>query len=146
MLCLKLNDLYWKANSPILAARPFTVMVTTGLATDAVRLGAEVAAGAGEVAPRVDANRRATPGRLLSEALSQRTPARVERLPSRMYQPSPTRVLSMIPRVLQTKICRARRLSEHVFEHAIVVAVHAERRVDRLGADVGRVDIQTEAA
>src|SRR4029077_13288479 len=35
---------------------------------------------------------------------------------------------------------------EHVFENPIVIAVHPERGVDRLGALVGSIDVEPEAA
>src|SRR4029077_3037676 len=49
------------------------------------------------------------------------------------------------PIIAQIKPSIARRIREHIFEYAIVIAVHPERRVDRLGPLVGRVDIQEEA-
>ena len=55
--------------------------------TNGVRLGAEIAAGAREVAAWMDANCGAAPGCLLSETLPQHAPPRVERLPSRTHQP-----------------------------------------------------------
>src|SRR5262249_52605527 len=47
-----------------------------------IRVVSEVAARAGEVAARMDADGRAAAGRLLAEALSRRAPARIERGPA----------------------------------------------------------------
>ena len=58
-----------------------------GERTDPIGFSAEVAGPACKVAPWMDANRRATPGRLPSEALSRRAPPRVERLPPLTHQP-----------------------------------------------------------
>src|SRR4029077_16662808 len=50
------------------------------------------------------------------------------------------------PIIAQKEPSIAQRFLEHVFEDTVVVAVHPERGIDRLGASVGRVHVQTQAA